>query len=172
MRLNYGPRFRSSVVSARLHPSFVQVRRAPKWAAHSKEAQQRAVEKNASSSRNKHISLPGQTSDAPPMDEHLQAEVRMRERLKRCVELISFGIEELIAAPPPKRRHADERDTHTLHIHYMIDPVNKVATAAGMPTPEFHAGRKPGMQSHRKCINCGASTSPGEMTCHECQENP
>ena len=103
----------------------------------------------------------------------------MRERLKRCVELMVFGIEELIAAPPALSRRArkpgGEDIIHddwegTVNIGYMVDLVNKMATAAHIPHPVFDYGRKPGMQSRRKCLDCGVTLGPDDgPTCSECR---
>lgn len=176
--LRYGPRHGISIASTSKRRAGSTPIYTPPALKHATTEKRRewAIKAGVTNRNKKGVSLSGKTQPAF-IDERADAEARMRERLKRCVELMVFGIEELIAAPPAVRKRkpgmgldAPEVDwEQTLNIGYMVDLVNKIATAAHVPHPVFDYGRKPGMKSHRKCLDCGAPLGPDDgATCSDC----
>lgn len=94
------------------------------------------------------------------IDEHRAAEERMVERVRRCVDLLTFGLNELIEAPPSLRRKKDNGE----NIQSFIDVIVKLAHFAGDEPPQFNFQRKPGQKAHvRHCVDCNDVLGPDDV---------
>lgn len=117
----------------------------------------------------KKVTLPKITLSQPAfIDEYQKAEDRMKERAKKAVEMLCFGIEELSIAQSAKKTRLNAQQ---INIGFMINVVQNLCTYARIPAPEISGLRISGITGNRKCLDCGASLSPNESgdLCSDCK---
>lgn len=85
------------------------------------------------------------------VDEYAEAEERMRERCKRAVDMLVFGMEELsqLSSIP------DDGSQRTINQSFMVDTVHRLCAYAKIPIPDLSFRQKAQRLQNKKCSSCG-----------------
>lgn len=167
-KLNYGKRFRTGAASIgyrydeHLHKGMV-----PAFVRHlTPEQKALGLRKSHATihARRTPVTLAGNVQPAF-VDEHLAAQERMVERIRRATELLAFGITDINESV----KDSDGADG-MIGLDIVIDAINKLCTMARIKVPDLPE-RKPGAVPKALCINCGAwcARKSGGM-CERCNE--
>lgn len=167
--MNYGPRFKSSAVSIGAHYDSYVDRNNKRPFTSFKNMDPLKQEMIAAKGRantklaRAKISLAGPKLKPARIDEQGEASERMKERAKKAAQMLSFGVDDLCNGFAGSNKN-------TPNMQLIIDIINQLCTFANIPTPQFNNGRKPGMQSHRKCLDCGDVLNANETeVCSNCR---
>jgi hypothetical protein len=99
--------------------------------------------------------------------------------MNACVDVLVFGLQELMAAPPPTKKYRPHQPDHdgderiaNLSRTKVIDIIRALCSEIGRPMPEWGVERRPGIVTVRRCIDCGTELTAGEKErCPICEEN-
>jgi hypothetical protein len=101
------------------------------------------------------------------IDERELAEERLVERINQAIDVISFGLAELMAAPPSIKVHRQP----LVNQHQVVEYLNHLCKMIGRDIPEYAVSRRPGITQIRRCIDCGTELTPTEkercLTCSD-----
>lgn len=174
-KLRYGPRFRSPTrdVSYVYDERVANGMTPPPHIRHcSPERRFWGNVKHSATVHNKFkgISLAKVTDTQPAIiDEAAVAMDGLNARLRKCVEIIAWGIQECIDAEVYGNNTRSGRAPHQ-NLIGVIELVQRVAHFAGMEAPEFAMSRKQGAVSSRVCLDCGCALPPGAgELCDDCR---
>jgi hypothetical protein len=134
--MNYGPRFRSSAVGVGAHydKHLDKSMMVPGAFLNMSAAQiQAASRKSRAASSAKHARMYlGQPE--PPADERLAAEERLVERIGRCIDILSFGIAEMMMAGPARAGRRPLVSQHTT-----LNLIVTMCKVIGREPPDYRA---------------------------------
>jgi hypothetical protein len=166
-KLNYGKRFRSGSVGsgyrydARLHRGLVPKRFlnvdliTRSWAGIKGSA--------ANAAKNSHCYL----GKPVPDDPRLEAEQRLIERIDQCIDVMIFGLEELMMAPPSPQLSRVPQISQQL----VIDWVDHMCRMIGRNDHNWGIYRRPGLVQIRRCMECGTELTATEKDrCNGCAD--
>lgn len=85
------------------------------------------------------------------VDEYAEAEDRMRERCKRAVDMLVFGMEEIsqVGSTP------DDNSRRTINQGFMVDTIYRLCSYAKIPIPDLSSKQHKQKLQNKKCTNCG-----------------
>ena len=158
-RMRYGPRFRPTIASTKYtYDEYVDKHTKPAGWMLGMTAQQRSfISSRTQANKRKHlVGMPTFSwSEAKKMttkEVRQQAEAAMRDRVKAAIDILVFGLSELIETPVPPNH------IPMVSVQNMINLVNHLSKMVNpaLPMPEFNVGRKPIRE--RQCDNCGEMT--------------
>jgi hypothetical protein len=157
--MNYGPRFQPTIASNKYtYDERIAKDLQPAGWMLGMTAQQRSfIASRTSANQRKHlVGMPtfswSQPKTMTPKEQRQQAESAMRERVKAAIDILVFGITELIETPVPPNW---DPTVHVASMIKLVDHLSKMVTPA-LPVPEFNSARKP--VRDRQCDNCGEVT--------------
>ncbi len=172
-RMNYGPRFRGYGIAGGKTSGIPMMNRPWEWNHPTPLRKVLNIAKTSAAKHNKtNLTLAGPDMRIKkPPNQRLLAEERMMERIKKAVEILSFGVEELSLASIDEDRKRIDR-LLCISLDRLMGIIHELALAAKMPQPQFAAQRKPGARPSTKyCMNCGAHHNELSNRCAQCEED-
>lgn len=169
-RMRYGPRFGPTIASTKYeYDDYVAKHMKPAGWMLGMTAQQRSfISARTQANQRKHlVGMPtfswSQPKKMTDKEMRKQAEDAMRERVKGAIDILAFGISELLETPVPKNW------TSAVSVQTMIGLARHLALSVSpaLPLPEFNVGRRPVRE--RQCDNCGEQTRLA--VCQHCGAN-
>jgi hypothetical protein len=164
-RLNYGPRFGSSAITngygydAAVHKGMVP---AGFLNADHHRAGIKGATSNAAKQSTAYLGKPIEE------DEREQAEMRLITRISQCVDVLAFGLSELMTTPPSRRATRQS----LLNQSQVIDFINHMCKMIGRELPEYNIYRRPGIAQVLRCIDCGTELIyPEKERCPVCRDS-
>jgi len=101
------------------------------------------------------------------VDERYEAEKRMVHRINQAIDVLIFGAQELMMAPPSiNERHA------LVSQWQLVEMIGHMCRMIGRDTPDWGVSRRAGITTVRRCIDCGTElTATEKERCSMCGEN-
>jgi hypothetical protein len=157
-RLNYGKRFRTGMVSTgyRYSPS-LHYAMTPKAFLHVDAATRswsgiKGSAKWASMTSTCYLGKPVE------FDAKSAAEERLIERINQCIDVMIFGLEELMMAPPPSKLTR----VPLISQQQVIDWIDHMCRMIGRTEHNWGVYRRPGIVQIRRCLECGTELTATE----------